>query len=150
MSKDVMKRREFLTLLGGAAAASSGSRNVGAQPAVPVIGYLGAGGPPTASILAAIQQGLGEMGFVEGRNVAIEVRATAEYERLPGLAADLVQRRVAVILGIGAANAALVAKSVTATTPIIMATGADPVEIGLVASLARPGGNVTGVVFFSG
>jgi putative ABC transport system substrate-binding protein len=140
-----MRRREFITLFGGAAAACPFA--VRAQQAgVPVVGYLNIGAPePNASFVAAFRKGLSEAGYVEGRNVAIEYRwAHNNTDRLPELAADLVSRRVAVIVA-AQGTAAVPAKSATATIPIVFNTAGDPVEIGLVASLNRPGGNITGV-----
>jgi putative ABC transport system substrate-binding protein len=144
-----VNRRELIGLLGAAAA---WPRNTRAQPAaVPVIGYLEAGSPESsARLVGAFRKGLSETGHVEGRNAAIEFRwAQNDYERLPELAADLVRRDVAVIAAPISIVAALAARAATATIPIIFCTGADPIRVGLVASLNRPGGNVTGVSFMN-
>ncbi len=143
-----MKRRELMLLLLGALTASRGVR--AQQKAMPVIGYLSGASPgPSAPTLAAFRQGLSESGYVEGQNVAIEYHwAEGRYDRLPALAADLVDHKVDVIATTGGPSV-LAAKSATSTIPIVFSSGADPVAIGLVASLARPGGNLTGVNFIS-
>jgi ABC-type uncharacterized transport system substrate-binding protein len=147
MQLDRLKRREFTTLLGAVAAWPLAAR--AQQTTMPVIGFLrSTPAEPFANIVVAFRQGLNETGFVEGQNVAVEQRwADNQLHRLPGLAADLVRRQVAVI--VGNALAVEVARSATTTIPILFVIGDDPVTQGLVTSLNRPGGNLTGLTFFA-
>jgi putative ABC transport system substrate-binding protein len=138
-----MKRREFIALAGAAAIAPFSAR---AQQPVPVVGFLYAGSPePNGRRVAAFRKGLNDTGYVEGRNVAIEFRWTEKEEQLPESAAELVRQRVAVIVTPVSTQATLAAKAAAATTPIVFAVGGDPVALGLVASLNRPGGHITGI-----
>jgi ABC-type uncharacterized transport system substrate-binding protein len=143
-----MKRRDFITLLGGAAAWPLAVR---AQQAgkLPVIGWLRAGAAPDEDYLVWFRQGLNELGFVEGRNVAVEVRNSVQYDRLSTLASELVRLPVAAIYADNLA-AAVAARAATATIPIVFGIGGDPIRDGLVTSLNRPTGNLTGVTFFAG
>ncbi|MGZ5896488.1 MAG: ABC transporter substrate-binding protein [Xanthobacteraceae bacterium] len=141
-----MRRREFIAGLGGAVTWPLSAH--AQQPATPVVGYLSSTSPAQAGpYLAAIRQGLSEVGYIEGQNVAIEYRwANGQFDRMPALAVELVDRRVNVIV---TSISALAVKAATATIPIVSTFGSDPVKLGVVASLNRPGGNITGVVLFS-
>jgi putative ABC transport system substrate-binding protein len=146
-----MRRREFITFIGGAAAAWPLAAHAQQRSAMPVVGLLHPGRPDSyTQPLAAFQKGLNELGFVDGQNLAIEYRwAGTEYERFPSLAADLVRRQVNVVVVLASTPGTLAAKAATSTIPIVFGVGGDPVALGLVASLNRPGGNMTGVTLLN-
>jgi putative ABC transport system substrate-binding protein len=132
-----MKRRAFISLLGGTAVTWPFTARA-QQPAMPVIGFLSSGGQPNPDTLAALREGLGKMGYVEGRNITIEIRGTEQYDQLPVFAAELVRQKVDVIFAWGTANSALAAKAATVTIPIVFANGSDPVKSGIIESMNRP------------
>jgi putative ABC transport system substrate-binding protein len=143
-----VRRRDFIALIGGAAAFPRAARAQAADK-VATIGFLSTGGPPNPGSLAAFRQGLSEMGFVDGRNLAIEIRGAERYDQLAPIAADLVRREVAVIFAWGSSNSALAAKAATSAIPIVFVNGSDPVKAGIVDNINRPGGNVTGVSYYN-
>ncbi len=144
-----MRRREFITLIGSAA--SSWPLMARAQIAKPVVGFMSGRAPEeSTNLVAAFRQGLADSGFVDGQNVTIEFRwADGDYNRLPGLAADLVNRKVAVLIGVGGDVSAVAAAKATTTIPVVFGMGGDPVKAGIVASFNRPGGNVTGYTIWT-
>jgi putative tryptophan/tyrosine transport system substrate-binding protein len=145
-----MRRRDFIKVIAVSVAAWPRAASA-QQPALPVVGFLGApSAAPYARYVAAVHQGLKEVGYIEHQNVAMEYRwADGQYDRLPALAAELVGRRVAAIVPIGGAPATLAAKAATSTIPIVFNLGADPIGLGLVTNLNRPGGNITGIAMMT-
>src|SRR6516162_7926717 len=143
----MIRRREFIAGLGSAAAWPVVAR--AQQPAMPVVGWLSGGRLPTAEYLAAFRQGLNELGYIEDRNVKIELRNSEQYDRLPDLASELARRPVTAMFA-DTLPAAVAARAATATIPIVFSIGGDPIRDGLVTSLSRPTGNLTGVAFFVG
>lgn len=144
-----MRRRDFITLLGAAAVTwPLGAR---AQTPMPVVGFMSGRAPEeSAHLVAAFRQGLADSGFVDGQNVTIEFRwAEGDYDRLPGLAAELVNRKVAILIGVGGDVSAVAAAKATTTIPVVFGMGGDPVKAGIVASFNRPGGNVTGYTIWT-
>jgi putative ABC transport system substrate-binding protein len=152
MRFDHLKRREFITLLGGAAAATWPLAARAQQAGLPVVGFmtLGPGSEPEDSSIPALREGLRETGFVEGRNVILDIRfVPPDFERIRAVALELVRRPVAVLVAAGTANVARAAQAATSTIPIVFGNGSDPVKMALVASMNRPGGNATGVTWFT-
>ena len=143
----MIRRREFIAGLGSAAVWPVVAQ--AQQPAIPVVGWLHGGPLPTAEVMAAFRQGLNELGYIEGRNVKIELRNSEQYDRLPEFASEFVRRPVTAMFADNLA-AAVAARAATATIPIVFSIGGDPIRDGLVTSLSRPTGNLTGVTLFAG